>query len=86
MNVDADTIKNLEWIVKEWSRTQDLKGKAKLYDYCKKDKDLSQALDDGKNCWNIDNPLGEGASDWFYETRNILRMIKNGEINYKETA
>ena len=86
MNVKEDTMKNLAWIVKEWAKTQDLKQIAELYEYAKRDKEMKQTLDDGGKCWNIDHGLGLGATDWLFETRNILRMIKRGEIKFEEKA
>ena len=86
MNVKEDTMKNLVFIVKEWARTQDLKEIAELYNDAKDDERMKQILDDGGKCWNIDHGLGLGATDWLFETRNILRMIKRGEIKFEEKA
>jgi len=47
---------------------------------------MKQILDDGGTCWGIDHSLGLGATDWLFETRNILRMIKRGEIKLEEKA
>lgn len=86
MNVKEDTMKNLTWIVKEWARTQKLKQIAESYDCAKHDKEMKQELDDGGTCWGIDHNLGIGATDWLFETRNILRMIKCGEIKFQEVV
>jgi hypothetical protein len=86
MNVKEDTMKNLVFIVKEWAKSSDLKQIAESYDCAKHDEEMKQILDNGGTCWGIDHSLGLGATDWLFETRNILRMIKRGEIKFEEEA